>query len=79
MRGTPGCCAVRYDVTQRAAFGILNLRFGLTGPNRQATVFADKMLNRRYLNEVISAIEFGGSCISPGDRRRVGVELAFKI
>jgi len=40
---------------------------------------ADKMLNRRYLNEVISAIEFGGSCISRGDRRRVGVELAFKI
>jgi len=79
VRGTPDYCAVRYDVTQRAAFGILNLRFGLTGPNRQATVFADNMLDRRCLNEVVPAIEFGGSFISPGDRRRVGVELAFKI
>jgi len=69
----------RYDVARRAAFGVLNLRFGLEGPQWKATVFADNMLDRRYLNEVIPAIEFGGSFISPGDRRRVGLELGYKF
>ena len=69
----------KYDVTRRAAFGVLNLRFGLEGAQWKATVFADNMLDRRYLNEVIPAIEFGGSFISPGDRRRVGVEVGYKF
>ena len=69
----------RYDVARRAAFGVLNLRFGLEGPQWKATVFADNMFDRRYLNEVIPAIEFGGSFISPGDRRRVGLELGYKF
>ncbi len=69
----------RYDVARRAAYGVLNLRFGLEGRQWKATVFADNMLDRRYLNEVIPAIEFGGSFISPGDRRRVGLELGYKF
>lgn len=69
----------RYDVTRRDAFGVLNLRFGLEGRQWRATVFADNMLDRRYLNEVIPAIEFGGSFISPGDRRRVGIEVGYKF
>ncbi len=69
----------RYDVARRAAFGVLNLRFGLEGAQWKATVFADNMLDRRYLNEVIPAIEFGGSFISPGDRRRIGIEIGYKF
>ena len=69
----------RYNVARREAFGVLNLRFGLEGKQWKATVFADNMLDRRYLNEVIPSIEFGGSFISPGDRRRIGVELGYKF
>jgi iron complex outermembrane recepter protein len=69
----------KYDVARRKAFGVLNLRFGLEGERWNLGVFAENMLNRKYLNEVIPAIEFGGSFISPGARRLVGVEGGFKF
>ncbi len=69
----------RYDVARRGAFGVLDLRFGLEGENWKATVFANNFLDRKYLNEVIPAIEFGGSFISPGSRRLWGLELGYKF
>ena len=68
-----------YSVAQREAFGVLNLRAGLEMGNITATVFAENALNRKYLNEVIPSIEFGGSFISPGARRLVGVELGYRF
>ena len=69
----------RYDRARRTAFGVLNLRAGLEGKNWTLTAFANNLLDRRYLNEVIPAIEFGGSFISPGDRQQIGVEAGFKF
>ena len=69
----------KYDVARRKAFGVLNLRFGLEGENWKLTAFANNFLDRRYLNEVIPAIEFGGSFISPGQRRVIGVEAGYKF
>ncbi len=69
----------RYDVARRDTFGVLNMRAGLEFGNVSAFVFAENMLNEKYLNEVIPAIEFGGSFISPGARRLVGVELGYKF
>ncbi len=68
-----------YSVAKRNAFGVLNLRFGLEGENWNVTAFADNMLDRKYINEAIPAIEFGGSFISPGARRRLGVELGYRF
>jgi iron complex outermembrane recepter protein len=68
-----------YSIARRKAFGVLNLRFGLEGENWNLTAFADNMLDRKYINEAIPAIEFGGSFISPGARRLVGVEAGFKF
>ncbi|MEO1220150.1 MAG: TonB-dependent receptor [Pseudomonadota bacterium] len=68
-----------YSVSQREAFGVLNLRAGVEIGNFTATVFAENALNREYLNEVIPAIEFGGSFISPGARRLVGVEVGYRF
>ncbi|MEL6530017.1 MAG: TonB-dependent receptor [Pseudomonadota bacterium] len=68
-----------YSVAQREAFGVLNLRAGVEVGNFTASVFADNALNREYLNEVIPAIEFGGSFISPGARRLVGVEVGYSF
>jgi iron complex outermembrane receptor protein len=69
----------RYDVTRRDPFGVVNLRVGIEGRNWQATVFANNLLDKLWLNEVIPAIEFGGSFISPGQRRVIGGELSFRF
>lgn len=64
-----------YGVTRRDAFGVLDLRLGLEAPGWKISAFANNALNRRYVNEVIPAIEFGGSFTSPGARALYGVEL----
>jgi iron complex outermembrane receptor protein len=69
----------RYDVTRRNAFGIVNLRAGIEGKNWTASVFANNLLDKQWLNEVIPAIEFGGSFISPGQRRVIGAEIGFRF
>lgn len=69
----------RYDVTRRDPFGIVNLRAGIEGKNWQVSVFANNLLDKLWLNEVIPAIEFGGSFISPGQRRVIGAEVGFKF
>ena len=66
-----------YSVAQRDTFGVLNVRAGVDFGNVSAYVFANNLFDEEYLNEVIPAIEFGGSFISPGARRLVGVELGF--
>jgi iron complex outermembrane receptor protein len=69
----------RYDVARRGAFGVLDLRAGLDFGQFSVTAFANNMLDRRYVAEAIPAIEFGGSFISPGARRLVGVEVGAKF
>ena len=66
-----------YTIARREAFGVLDLRFGLQGAGWKATLFATNALDRKYAAEVIPAIEFGGSFISPGARRLYGVELGY--
>ena len=68
-----------YSIAQRKAFGVLNVRFGLEGESWNLGVFAENLLDREFINEAIPAIEFGGSFISPGARRLIGVEAGFKF
>ena len=68
-----------YAINEREAFGVLDLRIGVEGENWQLSAFANNLMDRKYLNEVIPAIEFGGSFISPGARRQVGIEGTFKF
>ncbi len=68
-----------YDRARRDAFGVFDLRVGLDSGRWSVTAFAKNLLDKHYLNEVIPAIEFGGSFISPGDRRVVGVEASYKF
>ena len=69
----------KYDVAQRDAFGIFNLRAGIQSDNFGLSVFANNLFNKKYLNEVITAVEFGGSFITPGTRRMFGVEGSYKF
>ena len=68
-----------YSVSQRDAFGVFDLRVGLEGEQWSVTAFAENLFNEKYLNEVITAVEFGGSFISPGARQRFGVEFGYKF
>lgn len=69
----------RYDVARRDAFDVVNLRAGLEYGNLSLAVFADNVFDEKFINEAIPAIEFGGSFISPGQRRMIGVEAGFKF
>lgn len=68
-----------YSVSQRDTFGVFDLRIGLEGESWTITAFAENLFNEKYLNEVITAVEFGGSFISQGARQRFGVELGYKF
>ncbi|MBA4354222.1 MAG: TonB-dependent receptor [Novosphingobium sp.] len=74
--GLPGFVGnARYDVAQRDAFGVLNVRAGITTDRYRIAVFAENLLDRKFIAEAIPAIEFGGSFITPGARRLIGVEI----
>jgi iron complex outermembrane receptor protein len=68
-----------YSLTERDTFSVLDVRIGVETDNWSVTAFADNLTNEKYLNEVIPAIEFGGSFISPGMLRRFGVEFGYKF
>ena len=68
-----------YSLTQREEFSVLDVRIGVETDSWSITAFADNLTNEEYLNEVIPAIEFGGSFISPGALQRFGVELGYKF
>lgn len=69
----------RYDVARRDTFGLFNARLGLETDNYHLAVFAENLFNKKYIAEAIPAIEFGGSFISPGGRRLIGVEAGLKF
>ena len=73
--GAPG----QYGAAERQAFGVLDVRLGLEGKTWRVTAFSNNALDRRYLSEVIPAVEFGGSFISPGARRSYGLEIGYKF
>ena len=58
---------------------MVNARAGLETDRYSLAVFANNLFDKKFLNEVIPAIEFGGSFISPGQRRMIGVEGSVKF
>lgn len=68
-----------YSVAEREAFGVLNLRAGVEVGNFSIFAFGENVLGREYVAEVIPAIEFGGSFISPGARRLYGIEVGMRF
>jgi iron complex outermembrane receptor protein len=68
-----------FSFTKRDSYGIVNVRGGLEGPNWTVTAFANNLLDKDYLEEVIPAPEFGGSFLHPGAQRLVGAELSIQF
>ena len=75
----PGLGTGDYSLTRRDAYEKLDLRIGLSSARWGITLFADNLTDEEYLEEVITAPEFGGSFIHPGSLRRAGVELAYRF
>ncbi len=68
-----------YSVSRRDTFDVVDLRVGVETDTWSVIAYAENLFNEKYLNEVITAVEFGGSFISPGGRQRFGVEFGYKF
>ncbi len=68
-----------YSVAQRDAYSTVNLRVGLEGEKWTVTAFALNLTDEIYVEEAITAIEFGGTFVHPNARRRAGVEVGFSF
>jgi iron complex outermembrane receptor protein len=68
-----------YAKTRRDAYGILDLRAGIQTKQWSLTAFSTNVTKTKYLAEVLTAPEFGGEFVSPGDGRTIGVELGFNF
>jgi iron complex outermembrane receptor protein len=80
LAGLPAALGTaRYDRAEREKFTTVNLRGGFSGDSWSLTAFATNLFDKKYLDEVIPAAEFGGSFISPGMRRQIGVEFGYRF
>ncbi len=68
-----------YSVAQRDAYATVNLRIGLQGEKWSVTAFALNLTDEKYIEEAITAIEFGGTFVHPNARRRAGLEVTFNF
>ncbi len=62
------------SAAERGTYEVFNLRAGFQSDSWRLYFFAENLFDERYPAEVIPAVEFGGSFISPGPRRVIGVE-----
>jgi iron complex outermembrane receptor protein len=78
LRPTPNGPA-DFTISKRDAFGIANVRAGLSTGAITVTAFVNNLFDKRWLTEVVPAPELGGSFVSPGSLRQFGVEAAVKF
>jgi iron complex outermembrane receptor protein len=68
-----------YAKTERDAFTTVDLRIGLERGNWTVTAFGTNILDKKYLNEIIPAPEFGGAFVAPAQGSRFGVQAGYKF
>lgn len=73
--GVPG----DYSGTRRDAFSIVDLRLGVQSERWAITAYVQNLFDEEYLEEIISAPEFGGSFDHPGSRRSYGLEVGYSF
>ncbi|MCP3958465.1 MAG: TonB-dependent receptor [bacterium] len=75
----PGLGTADYSLTRRDSHELLDLRIGVANEKWSVTLFGNNITDEKYLEENITAPEFGGSFVHPGTLRRVGVELGYRF
>ena len=68
-----------YDVARRDDYWLANARLGVGGDNWSIVAFGNNLGDKKWLQEVIPAPEFGGSFIHPGTLSRYGVEATYNF
>ena len=84
LAGLPGDFATfisvaTWDRAQRDSYNTGNIRLGLETDRWTVAVFGNNVTDEEYLEEVIPAVEFGGSFIHPGTRQRWGAEATIRF
>mgnify|MGYP002865922194 CR=1 FL=1 len=74
-----GGLATSFDKTEVDAYGITNLRIGVSTDKWRVTAFARNLFDEDYVGEVIMAPEFGGAFVHPGNKRTAGVEFEWRL
>ena len=77
--GFPGLGTANYSKTQRDEYQTLDLRLGVESESWSATIFGTNITDEEYLEENITAPEFGGSFVHPGTLARWGVEFVYRL
>jgi iron complex outermembrane receptor protein len=77
--GFPGLGTADYSRTQRNSYGLLDLRIGIATADWSITLFGKNLTDESFLEENITAPEFGGSFIHPGTQRRIGIEFSYRF
>lgn len=75
----PGLGTADYSISQRDAYGILNIRAGVENERFAVTGFVKNATDNLYPEEIIPAPEFGGLFVQPGALRLYGAEIKLKF
>ncbi|MBW7931149.1 MAG: TonB-dependent receptor [Gammaproteobacteria bacterium] len=68
-----------FGITQRDRYELVNARFGIDAGKWSVMAVGRNVFDKKYLEEIIPAPEFGGTFDHPGTRRRWGVEATYRF
>ncbi|MCH8250160.1 MAG: TonB-dependent receptor [Proteobacteria bacterium] len=77
--GLGGLITQDFSKARRDAYDTVNLRIGVEGERWSATVWGRNITDEEYLEEVIPAVEFGGSFIHPATTATYGADFSFRF
>jgi len=66
-----------FSNARRDTYATVNLRLGVEGEHWSITGFVSNLFDKRFVEEIIPAPEFGGTFDAPGARQRFGVQVAY--
>jgi len=68
-----------YSIARRDTYWLVNARLGFGSEKWSVVAFGRNIGDKKWLQEVIPAPEFGGSFVQPGTLSRYGVEMTYRF
>jgi iron complex outermembrane receptor protein len=68
-----------YGKMSRDPYQVINLRLALHNDQWNATLWSRNLADKKYLQEIIVAPEFGGAFIHDSQRRSYGIDLSYRF
>ena len=79
FNGGGGTITQNLSNARRDAVNTLNFRMGLNSERWSATAWGKNITDEKYLEEIIPAVEFGGSFVHPAAKAAYGVDLTYRF